>query len=824
MINSPTLADRFTVVSAENVDRIAVQTTHTVWTYGELSERVAAVDAVLRRFPGRQPVAVMADGSLEAVAQLVAVTLSEHPAVLIDTALPTERVAAMMRAVGATTLHASRALEKDNLDSTAWQHFPPDTAIVAFTSGSTGAPKAVLHPQALWLNQVSELATELTIGPGHRAGQALPVSYGAGLDITLTALMNGATLQLLDVRGAGVAATLQTLSRWEPDSLHLTPSLWRALSVDQHARTALSSVRVVATCGEAVHGGDLARARALLPAATFVNRSGSSETGNLAFNTFPPDRPMPDTVVPAGRPARDKSVVIVDDVGMPLPEGEIGNIEVTSPHLALGYVLDGRVHLFTETARGRRHVLGDRGRCAGGELHLLGRTDDTVKVRGYRVDTGEITAVARAIDGILDAVVTVRQVEGTTRIAAYLVAAPGRRPPSLAEIRVGMAAVLPDWMQPTHVTLLPALPMTERGKIDKAALPDPVERPRRVAPATTTERLLAPIYEDLFAVGDIGVTDDVVALGADSLTIVELIRRIQDTFGVDLAPSVVFAGGTLGDLAQRIDDTDATPGTTDVVVELNPRSPAETPRTSDPPSRIVFAFAGAGEAALALSPLARRLPGTRVVGLQAHGLESRGLPDWTITRAARRCVRHITEIDPIGPYVFVGHSLGGVIAMEAARILDRHGRSVEHIVCLDTVLHGPLANRSSIPMSPDESRDQRTDQVDETILRPSGSAVWRTRAALLTAGWWRRPAQAQWALFHELGRRSAMLHRLRPYTGAVTAVLAEDNPDDPRWWYRLAPSCTGVHRVAGDHNGMLRAPYVDATAAIVGDVLAAVRT
>lgn len=810
MIAAATLADRFAAIRRENADRVAVQTRGATWTYRELGSHVDAVGEQLELLPPRAPVAVRCDGSIESVARLLAVMLSRHPAVPIDNVLPTERIGAMITAVGAVSPFAP----EDHRPAAAaiWEQLPPDCAVIAFTSGSTGEPKAVLQPHSLWFNQIDELADELGIGPGHRACQALPISYGAGLDVTLTALMTGATLALPDPRTDGVATTLRALTRWAPDSLHLTPALWRTLCAATQAPQALRSIGTIATCGEAVHVADVAEARTLLPSATFVNRSGSSETGNLAFNVFPPSRPLPSSLVTAGRPARHKAIVIVDDSGTPLPAGEIGHLEVTSPHIAVGYLVDGRVHRFAETAGGRRKILGDRGRLTGGDLHLLGRTDDTIKVRGYRVDTGEITAAVRSVDGIVDAFVDIRDVAGTACVAAYLVAASGHRPPSVAQIRATLATALPGWMQPTSITLVPELPVTERGKIDRAALPDPVGRPDRVAPATRTQRLLAPIWEDLLVVDDIGVTDDLVALGADSLVTVELIRRIHDTFGIELAPSEVFACGTLGGLARMIDAAGSADTVGDVV-ELSP------PATQEPPTsgrgRLVFAFAGAGEAALAMTPLARRLAGVRVVGLQAHGLESRGLPDWTIARAARRCVRHITAIDPVGPYVFVGHSLGGVIAMETARILRSRGRHVEHIVCLDTILDGPLRHRSAIPLSDGEIGRTVGDEDRST----SRMTVWRTRAALLTAGWWRRPAEAQWALFHELGRRSAILHRLRRYDGDLTAVLAEDNPDRTEWWYQLAPSCAAVHHVSGDHNGMLRVPHVDATAAIVRHVM-----
>lgn len=817
------LSDRFAAVVSAHADRTAVHTGQALITYAELGRQVAQRSDRIGGADDPRPLAVRLDGSGEAVAALIAALLSGRPVVPVDAALPSERVRAM---VGAVHARAFPGCDLPGCDLPAAAtaagpppptvRIPPSCLVIAFTSGSTGRPKAVLHPAALWLNQIEELGEELGLGPDHRAAQALPVGYGGGLDITLAALFNGATLHLVEPRLDGVDAAVQALRHHAPDSLHLSPALLRAICGAPDAHAALHAVGVVATCGETVHSADVRALRALAPSATFINRSGSSETGNLTFNVVPPACPLPDGMLSAGRPARHKQIRIVDDAGTTLPDGEIGHVHVTSAHIASGYVVDGRVELFESAADGRRdHRLGDRGRFHDGELHLVGRTDDTIKIRGYRVDIAEITSAAMAVAGIDDAVVTITTTRGRPEIVAHLAPTPGRRPPAVADVRAALGTVLPTWMQPTHLIMVAALPRTSNGKVDRTALPDPVDRAPRVAPRSVTEGLLAPIWADLLSVSDIGADDDFTSLGGDSLTAVELIRRIEDTFGVRISPSTVVSAGTLAALATRIDGQADHAGA-GVVAEL-PSVDDNLIRSAGRP--LVFAFAGAGEAALAFAPLSRRMRGYRVIGLQAHALERRGLPDWTITRAARRCVDHITAIDPTGPYQFVGHSLGGVIAMEAARILARSGREVSHIVCLDTILTGPLGTRSSVALTDCTASAAHAAQSRAPARR---TELWRTRMALLTAGWWRRPTEAQWALFHELGRRSAMLHRLRPYPGALTAVLAEDNPDLAEWWYSVAPECRAVHRVGGDHNGMLRSPHVDRTADLVRSALSGV--
>ncbi|MGW5524537.1 AMP-binding protein [Gordonia sp. NPDC003950] len=855
MTSADTVGQRFAEVCSAQPDSVALQIDDRRWSYRELADELSARIAELDRTEPdvARPVAVVVDGSATTVAAMLAVLMSPRPLIPIDAASPVSRTAGIVAEVGAL-LHPDSAVTDQAVpdhteagDRTATTRRPSPRrapldgcAILAFTSGSTGTPKAVRQGHDLWLHQARDLSGQLGITSGTVVAQALPPGFGGGLDIIVTSLLNGAQLVLADPRLDGTTELVATLSACAPESLQLTPALLRALMATPGCAAALASVQVVATCGEAIDAADVARLRSLAPSATFVNRSGSSETGNLAFNAFPPHRPLPTGLVPAGKVASGKHIRVLGDDGSTVPPGTTGIIEVTSPYLAQGYLVGGEIIDFPviETVDGsgaRRHLVGDAGHLLGDQLHLTGRVDDTVKIRGYRVDVGEVAAAARALPDVGDAAVVVREIAGRPALVAYLSPPPGARPPAIAAVRQGLSKALPSWMVPAHTVLLAELPRTERGKIDRMALPDPAVRAGHAPPATTTERLLAPIWSDLLAVADIGRDDDFVALGGDSLTVLTLLDRVDDAFGVRLPVSVPVVASTLRGLAREIDSASPTTAATEVI--MLPGSPS----THDTGSvTTVFAFAGAGESALAFAPLARRLPGVRMIGLHAHGLESRGLPDWTIRRAARRCVGHIRAAAPHGPYRFVGHSLGGVIAMEAANILVADGERVEHIVCLDTIVTGPLQRRTALELdstvdAPDEGdrdcrdgegRDRDTADrqgLPDTPDTPTGTAVWRTRLALMTAGWWPRPTEEQWSLFHELGRRSALLHRLRPWHGPVTVVLAEDNPDPIHWWDALAPEHVGLHRVTGDHNGILRAPHVDRVAGIVADSVTGAR-
>ncbi|MFT4086696.1 MAG: alpha/beta fold hydrolase [Gordonia sp. (in: high G+C Gram-positive bacteria)] len=800
----------------------------TEWlTYSELGERVASQRRTVDAAPEGRPIAVALPGAqrsaddsvVDAVARLLAVLVSGRTAVPLDGSLPPARRQYVVDRSGALLLGDDPALRAAPSPVAAL-----DCAVLMFTSGSTGVPKAVRQGHRMWRHQVEELSADLDIGPGRRVLSALPVSFGGGLDIALTALFSGACLVLTDPRRDGVDGLWRALAAHPPHGLHLSPALLRAFTAQAAASgdsAGCDGLDLVCTCGEAPDASDVAALRAVLPAVTYINRAGSSETGNLAFNAFPPDRAVPPGTLIPGRLAATKSVVVHDvDDGRLLPAGSVGRLEVHSPFLADGYLADGRLVDFPCDDDGvRRHALGDAGSVVDGELRFAGRLDDALKIRGYLVDVSEVTAAVRSADGVADAVVVARR-DPQPELVAYLQPFAGQRPPSTAQIRAHVASVLPPWMHPAHLVLIGELPRTERGKVDRTALPEPPRRPLHRAPATRTEKLLAPLWEDLLHVDDVGGADDFTALGGDSLTAVALLDRLEEAFSVRLPLAALSGAGTLTELAVAIDSHSAGGAPSGDVVELSSADSARSP--------ILFAFAGAGEAAHAFTPLARRLPGFRVIGVQSHALDRRGLPDWTVGRAVRRALRQVRTASPSGPYRFVGHSLGGVVAMEVARRLTAVGETVEHIVCLDTVLDDGLRARSPIvfpPLRQAQGAGTRAETSQETSLTdhatPDRAAVWKTRLALLTAGWIQRPADVQWPLFHELGRRSALLHRLTPWDGPVTVVVAEENDDPLEWWPLVATDCRGVRRVPGDHTGMLRPPHVTATAQVVAGALAA---
>ncbi|MEZ5210772.1 AMP-binding protein [Gordonia sp. (in: high G+C Gram-positive bacteria)] len=825
-LDRATTAGRWLAVAAERGDAPALVTPEASVSFAEAGERSAerarAVAAAVGE-PGR-PVAVPTESDVESAIAILAVLCSGRPLVVLDPFLPTERRDHILRLSGALELSPAQIAELPASGGAVPDPEPDQPAVIVFTSGSTGAPKGVVHGQRSWVNQARDGHDVLGFGPGDAAAVLLPLSFGAGLDALLMPLLNGAGVLLWDVRRRTAAGLHDWLSLHPATTLHCTPSLLRSWLGGPNAPGALPELRLATTCGEPVYDADVAALRAtLLPAdGVFCSWSGSSEAGNLAFNRFPPGRPLPAGPLPVGRPAADKVVRIVDADGAEVPPGVTGEVTVESAHLALRYHGDPErtAHRFRPAGEGRTVLrTGDLGRFdAHGELHLLGRRDDAVKIRGYLVEPIEVETAIRALPWTVDAAVTA----DAGRLIAHVAVDREKWSPSPAEIRTALGKTLAPWMIPRDVVVLAELPRTERGKIDRAALPAPAARdPEPVR--GPTEATIGPLWCTVLGLDTVGRNEDFTELGGDSLAAATVIADLEHRFQVTLSTAMLAAAPTIAEFAPLLDaaigDRSARSSGDDVVLLRSGEGPP------------IFLVAGAGSLATSLTPLARALSlDAPVYGVQAHGIESRARADRSIRVAARRVAARIGELAPTGPYRIAGHSWGGFVAVETAAALTRAGGRCESVVVLDSLVDPILAERLRGRRPGVAARWRAALRRGGRLPDRTGEAAdddrsrfgrwWNTLAMqvlMLTAGLVRLPATLQWMIFFDLGTR--MIRRYRPsgYAGPVTLVRARTNPDDPGLWSAVTTGGVDVRGVAGDHHSIVRAPYVAETARILDE-------
>ncbi|MEV7230846.1 non-ribosomal peptide synthetase [Polymorphospora sp. NPDC051019] len=716
-----------------------------------------------------------------------------------------------------------------------------DPALVVFTSGSTGRPKGVVLTHDMLLNEAYGGLDRLHISPADRVALVLPAAFMAGLTVLVFALLNGAGVYAYDPRVRGIRDLPAWLAAQGVTTVHLTPSLLRSLLAVLGPGQRLDGLRLVTTCGEAVHGRDVAALRPHLPAGcTYTSWSGSSEIGHLAFHPIAPADPVPEGIVPVGRPAPGKDVTLLGDDGHPVPDGGTGELVVTSAYLSAGYwnAPEETAARFTPLPDGRvAYRTGDLGRFdADGTLHLMGRRDSAVKIRGYLVEPAEVEAALLASPLVAEAVVVATR-NGTEPVALTAYVAPHRTAgtPAPATLRRFLRERLPSWMVPAAIVVLPGLPRNERGKVDRVALPPPPPEPDAVPPRSHWEVIVADLWAHVLDLESVGIHDDFMRLGGDSLAAEELLAAAQDRLGIRLTSADLAQAPTVAEFARLVADSSRAAPRHPTTVTLRAPAAGTAPGGGDADEPPLFCFAGAGGLGFSFLPLARRLPGTRPVhAIQAYGLENRGRPDWSVRAAARRHLRTVRELRPHGPYLLAGHSLGGLIAIEVAHELAAAGEDVPLLVVLDSYL--PADARKMTYAGPTARDEPAPDRAGARLrravrglratadgLRGDSRELWSYRLRLPLAGVVPFDGITQYGVFFEQGHLLTRRHRVRPWPGRALLFLAADHPDDGAGWTDALTGPVDVHRVACDHPSVLREPHVGTVAARVADAVAALQ-
>jgi amino acid adenylation domain-containing protein len=436
-------------------------------------------------------------------------------------------------------------------------------AYVIFTSGSTGRPKGVAVEHRAVRNLLASFRGTLGLTSGDRFIAVTTLSFDIALLELLLPLADGADLVIATAHEAREPDRLRALiERAAGTAMQATPQTWRML---ESAGGVPAGLRLRLCGGEALPA-DLAD-RLLAPGVTLWNVYGPTETtvwsaaGVVTSAT---------EAAHIGPPIDNTRVYVLDERLMPVPVGVVGEVCLAGLGVARGY--HGQPRLTARAFRpdpwggtgARLYRTGDLGRWReGGGLELIGRNDHQVKLRGFRIECGEIEAVLRAHRDVRQAAVVVADRGGEPALVAYIVPRPGgvaAQPGTdlLEHLRPHLRATLPEYMIPALVVALTALPLTPNAKVDRTALPAPrwgasAAAADVVEPRNPVEATLARIWADLLATEvPIGVHDNLFALGGHSLTATRFVARVADTYRVSLPVHQVFAGPTIAQLAEVI--------------------------------------------------------------------------------------------------------------------------------------------------------------------------------------------------------------------------------------------------------------------------------
>ncbi|GAA3672011.1 hypothetical protein GCM10022224_040220 [Nonomuraea antimicrobica] len=435
---------------------------------------------------------------------------------------------------------------------------PDNLAYVVFTSGSTGRPKGVMVRHGSLCGSVADFAGRFGLGPASRVLQHLSFSFDGGVWEVLVTLLSGSTLCVsrADDRHGEVDLAEQ-IRQEEITVVGLPPMRLAELDPDT-----VPSLRTVMSGGEVC---PVAVARAWSRGRSFANIYGPSET-TLVSTMFPLDRPLDEvgtyTSLPIGSPLAGVRHYVLDGRLRPVPVGVAGELYIAGAGLARGYVGSPAMtaERFVAAPYGpkgtRMYRTGDLVRWrADGQLEFVGRVDDQVKVRGFRVEPGEVEAALwRHPDLAKAAVTAVEGTRGHRRLVGYVVPRPGRAAPSPRRLREFLGRTLPGYMVPSAFVALEALPLGANGKVDRRGLPapEPETSTAYAAPRTRVEKALAGVWSEVLGVAEPGVHDRFFELGGDSILGLRLVTRVRAELGVELTTRTLFDHPTIAALAATL--------------------------------------------------------------------------------------------------------------------------------------------------------------------------------------------------------------------------------------------------------------------------------
>lgn len=863
-------------------DSTAIREGRSRLTYRELDRRGNAIATALnaRGLGADDVVAVAADRSMATEVAIVGVLKSGAAYLPLDGSHPVLRLAAAMSIgepdlVIAQTEHATTISEAivesgeaidvislDDLDALepvsdrlAVERHASDLAYVIPTSGSTGSPKAAMVEQRAMMNHAWAMIEALDLSETDVIGQSAPLTFDISIWQMLTPLLIGGQVAYAadDARSAP-----DRLLAWIDDHLltvvQLVPSLMSSVlqiaEVDDGLRLG-PSLRWVIPTGEALPPDVARRWLERFAKPPLVNAYGPAECADDVTLAFVDEAPDPDVrSVPIGRPVGNVATYVLDPAGGRLPIGVVGEIAVGGMAVGRGYRGDpARTAEAFETnpypPYGTRYRTGDLGRfLADGSLEYVGREDHQVKIRGQRIELGDVES-AVAAHPLVDRAVAIAS---TGELVAFYTTVAGEAP--AGEIQSYVAERLPPHMQPKTLAPIERFPLNANGKVDRKSLEALVpevglsnDQTDLVAATTDTERALATIWSRVLEApaAQIGVHDDFFDLGGTSLSAAVMLWHIDRDLDVDLPLSAPIERRTIAALASLVEQRSS--NTSD------PAAPELVDLAPDGDRIPLFMAAGQGGSVLGFVPLSRHIDSDQpLLGLDLQRRRDIEAPPQTFESLVDHHYAAIKARFPDGPYIVGGWCMGGEVAMELARRLRSEGDQVPLVVMLQTEhvsypdypsgtgsvarLRHAVLDRLGYELSTlrNMASSQRTTYLSEQLL---AKAVGKVTVPIE-----RRLVPA----FDKLGRSyrgSERYHRKRwmiadgavyddytypPYDGDVLVMYAKNQPraivpDPSLGWASTVTGTLHLAEIDGYHWNILREPQIVEVAAALEVVL-----
>jgi amino acid adenylation domain-containing protein len=574
--------DAFEEAVVKFSERLAVKHRNKTLTYRQLNDAANKIAWCLieRCGKGNEPVAMLYDHGPDAMIAALAVLKAGKILVALDPTFPFERLRDVVQDLQSQWILSGDAnlsladriaqspiqvINTDNLaadlpiSNVSLALSPEAIAQIAYTSGSTGRPKGVVHNHRIMLYEATYGSSYFRVRPDDRNLHVFRPIAIAFMKENLKALLAGAAIVPFDIKSQGLNRLSDLLQSEEITVYRSLSSTFRAFVETLSGRENFRRIRLILLGGETLTRRDYEMFKKHFPlTCVFVNSYNTTEGGTVCHYTIDHETEFSGNTVPIGFAADGKEVKLVDEGGNEVECGAVGEIVVKSRYLSLGYwrrpELTAETFLAEATGDARTYHTGDLGRMLpDGCLVHLGRKDQRVKIRGYRVEIGEVEALLMEHPNIKEAAVVAWDNDTADKcLVAYLV--PRSDPaPTTSEIVQFLRTKLPEYMIPGELMFLEYLPQTN-GKIDRRSLPQPSRnRPELaqpyVAPSTEVARQLVLIWEDVLNVRPIGIHDDFFYLGGHSLAAARIVFQVIKTFLVEIPLAVLFNAPTVADMA-----------------------------------------------------------------------------------------------------------------------------------------------------------------------------------------------------------------------------------------------------------------------------------
>ncbi len=687
-----------------------------VLSYAQLDARTAHLARRLTRAgAGRGDiVAVLLPRSIDLEVALVGILRAGAAYLPIDPDFPPDRVRTILESARPRTVLTWSALEArvpagvqrllldvqdDAVVDPATVPAKPeldDPAYVIYTSGSTGVPNGVVIQHRAIVNRLEWMRTHYGFTPDDRILQKTPATFDVSVWEFFLPLIAGATLVMAPPDAHKDPAWLARLIREHGvTTLHFVPSMLAQFLAEPAARGL--RLRRVFCSGEALSAAVRDRFHETVDA-ELHNLYGPTEAA-VDVTYWDASRHDRSSIVPIGWPVWNTRMYVLDERLRVVPAGATGHLFIAGVQLAREYL--GRPDLTAERfvadpfgqPGSRMYRTGDLARWrADGAIEFLGRSDHQIKVRGIRIEPGEIEAALLAHEGVAQAAVVAREDRpGDQRLVAYVVPHHGRTP-DIDGMAAAAAGRLPAYMVPSAFVVIDELPLGSSGKLDRRRLPAPAHDsvlPGVRPPRTPTEARIAALFGQVLGSGAegpaIGAESDFFGLGGHSLLAAQLMLAIRGEWDLDLGLGVIFANPTVEALAAHVDQARGVAASPADGRQMDDGLGVVMRLSDGPGEGALFCMHPAGGLSWCYRALAQELrPRRRVYGIQARSLDVDQPAPETLAAMAADYVREVRRVQPGGPYHLLGWSVGGIVAQAMAVVLEGEGQVVGTLAMLDS--------------------------------------------------------------------------------------------------------------------------------------------